>query len=345
MPDLESLPDGAVIADGDGLVERVNTMGARMLRVPAEELVARHVRDALPLDDRQGNNWYDMLRPYDGYASRTGLVEQSWFTPWGAELLMTGRLIRDQHGGPLRRLVLSLRDGHARARRDRERSDLLATAAHELRSPLTGVKGFTSTLRTKWDRFSDEQRQLMLETVDSDADRLARLISELLDAARIDSGRLTLRPGPVDVAKLVQRVLDLSFAGRDHTPRAQVADGLPTVWADGDRLAQVVTNLVENAIQHGHGLESVTVRAPGDGRDGLLIEVTDNGTGIPPENRSRIFTRFWKAGERGGSGLGLFIVNGVVEGHGGSVTIDDDVDGGARIVVWLPENEPEALHD
>ena len=88
---------------------------------------------------------------------------------------------------------------------DRERSDLVATVAHELRSPLTGVKGFTSTLLSKWERFTESQKLLMLRTVDADADRLTRLIAELLDVARIDSGRLTIRKEPVDVAEAVAR--------------------------------------------------------------------------------------------------------------------------------------------
>ncbi|MGH3423348.1 MAG: ATP-binding protein [Nocardioidaceae bacterium] len=345
MPDLDFIPDGVMIANAQGLVERANRAALRMLGATREQLVGQHIRDALPVDDRQGNHWFDCLDPYGGYPARTGLTEQSWFTPSGVELLMTARLVRDEPRGPVRRLVLSLRDAHARARRDRDRSDLVATVAHELRSPLTGVKGFTSTLLTKWDRFSDEQRQLMLETVDSDADRLSRLITDLLDAARIDSGRLTLRPGPVDMGALVQRVLDLISAGSGQVVRAVVDEDLPTVWADQDRLVQVVTNLVENALHHGQGLESVVVRSPASGDDGVTIVVTDQGPGVPEEIRSRIFTRFWKSGERGGSGLGLFIVKGIVDSHGGEVVVDDVDGGGARMRVWLPCNVPEALRD
>ena len=106
-------------------------------------------------------------------------------------------------GGAVKRVIVSVRNARVRNQRDRERSDLVATVAHELRSPLTGIKGFSSTLLTKWERFSDDQRHLMLETVDADADRLGRLITELLDAARIDAGRLTLRRGPVRLDELL----------------------------------------------------------------------------------------------------------------------------------------------
>ncbi|MFY0406025.1 ATP-binding protein [Solicola sp. PLA-1-18] len=345
MPYLDQFPDGVVVAGADGVVEGVNDMACRMLGARREDLVGRHVRDAVPLGDLQGNQWFDCTKPYDGFASRTALAEQSWFTPGGTELLMTGSLVRDVPLGEVGRLVLSLRTARARARRDRERSDLVATVAHELRSPLTGVKGFTSTLLKKWSRFSDEQRQLMLETVDSDADRLSRLITELLDAARIDSGRLTLRPALVDLPVLVQRVLDNIAAGGATSGTVSVDDGVPDVWADSDRLTQVVTNLVENALRHGHGLGEVAVRVPTDGRGGAVLTVTDHGPGIDPDIRSRVFTRFWKSGERGGSGLGLFIVKGIVDGHDGEVAIGEADGGGARIDVWLPVNEPDTMRD
>ncbi|MDO9380213.1 MAG: PAS domain-containing sensor histidine kinase [Nocardioidaceae bacterium] len=345
MPFLDQLPDGVLVAGPDGLVTEVNTMACRMLAAPREELVGRHLRDAVPLDDLQGHHWFDCARPYDGFAARTALAEQSWYTPTGTELLMTGSLLRAAPRSPVDEVVISLRSAKARARRDRDRSDLVATVAHELRSPLTGVKGFTSTLLKKWSRFSDEQRQLMLETVDSDADRLSRLITELLDAARIDSGRLTLRPALVDLPALVQRVLDNLAAGGSTSGTVAADDGVPGLWADADRLIQVVTNLLENALRHGHGIGEVSVRHAGEGRDGAILTVTDRGPGIGPEIRSRVFTRFWKYGERGGSGLGLFIVKGIVDGHQGEVSIGDADGGGARIDVWIPVNEPASMRD
>lgn len=345
MAYLDDFPDGVVIADANGVVEHINAAASRVLATSSDAMVGTHVRAALSLDDRQGNHWFDCLQPYDGFASRTRLCEQSWYSSSGVEFLMTALLVRDVPRGRVQRLVISLRDARSRARRERDRSDLVATVAHELRSPLTGVKGFTSTLLSKWDRFSDEQRQLMLETIDSDADRLTRLITELLDAARIDSGRLTLRQAPVDLGGLAQRVLDSIAAGSGQSFVADAAPDVPTVWADRDRLTQVLTNLLENATRHGHGIRSVTVRRPDDGRDGVVVEVDDRGPGIAHEFRTRVFTRFWRSGERGGSGLGLFIVKGIVDAHQGEVAVLDAPDGGARIRLWLPVNEPAALRD
>lgn len=345
MTDLDLLPDGVVVAGADGIVTLANVSALRMLARPSAAVVGRHVGEALPFDDLHGNTWFACVRPYDGLASRTRLAETSWYASDGTELLLTARLLRAEPRGPVDELVVGLRDARVRARRDRERSDLVATVAHELRSPLTGVKGFTATLLSKWDRFSDDQRLLMLRTIDADADRLSRLITELLDAARIDSGRLTLRSAPIDLGVLVRRVLDNVSAGSGGPLVAEVDEDLPRVWADEDRVIQVVTNLVENAMRHGRGLDKVIVRSPVDARDGAVIVVKDVGPGVPEDIRSRVFTRFWKSGDRGGSGLGLFIVRGIVDRHDGQVAIRDGIGGGAEFVVWFPRNEPDALRD
>ncbi len=346
--DLDDLPDGVVVAGEDGLVLAVNDRIEQMARADPGEMVGMHLRDAMPFDDLNGNTWYDVTRPYDGLRLRTRIAEHSWYSPRGSEYLVTARLVRDRPGGTVVRVVASVRNAKVRNQQDRERSDLVATVAHELRSPLTGIKGFTSTLLSKWDRFSDEQRQFMLETVDADADRLSRLITELLDAARIDAGRLTLRRGPVKLDEVVRSVLRSVSAGSEPFPLD--TEGEPhLVWGDADRMTQVATNLVENAMRHGHGLRRVVVRHLGPdtagGGGGAVLEIHDHGPGIPEEARMRVFSRFWRAGPGAGSGLGMYIVHGIVDQHGGRIDIGDAEGGGALIRVHLPVNEPAALTD
>jgi len=236
------------------------------------------------------------------------------------------------------RVAVSLRSGRGRARLDRERSDLVATVAHELRSPLTGVKGFVQALLNRWDKLNDEQKKLMLTTVNADADRLSRLIAELLDVARIDTGRLSLYPRPVDASILVQRVVDSVQAGTARHLVYEAPAELPLIQADPDKFTQVVTNLVENAVRHGDGTVTVTLEGLPDGADfaGVQLTVDDEGEGISPDIRRRVFTKFWTGGVRGGSGLGMYIVNGLAKAHGGFVTIGDSPSGGARIQVSWP---------
>lgn len=336
---LDALPDGVVVADAGGQVTHVNSAARRLLGVP--DAVGKHVSDVVALADRAGNDWFSTVNPYDGLAIRSMVAEGAWYLSDGRELLVTARLVRDEHAGPVTRLVVALRSARARERLDRERSDLVATVAHELRSPLTGVKGFVATLLSKWDKLNDDQKQLMLETVNADADRLTRLIAELLDVARIDTGRLSLFPRPLDFGPAVERALLSVRAGTGREISLEVAGELPQVHADPDKLVQVVTNLVENAVRHGDGQVHLRATAvPGeDPFAGVLLHVDDEGEGISPTIRSRVFTKFWKHGSRGGSGLGMYIVHGLVTAHGGTVHIGDAPSGGARITVAWPAYE------
>jgi signal transduction histidine kinase len=333
---LDALPDGVVVADSTGAVVVINDAAARLLGNP--DGVGKHLADVVALQDNAGNDWFTCAAPYDGIAIRTALTEQSWFLADGTELLLTVRLHRPSPHEPVEQVVVSLRSARARARLDRERSDLVATVAHELRSPLTGVKGFVATLLSKWDKLNDAQKKMMLETVNVDADRLTRLIAELLDVARIDTGRLSLYPRPLDFAPAVERVLASVRAGTGREIAFEVQGELPQVLADPDKLAQVVHNLVDNAIRHGEGNVRLTVSPLDDDAPfrGVQLLVDDEGEGISPEIRSRVFTKFWKHGTRGGSGLGMYIIHGLVKAHGGHVDIDDAPGGGARIIILWP---------
>jgi signal transduction histidine kinase len=332
----DGLPDGVVVADAEGTVRLVNGPARRMLgegAMPGEPLAR-----VLALQDQDARDWVSVNQPYAGLDSRTGIPEQAWLLPDGTEVLVTAALGRSERHGRVQGVSLVLRSARGRARLDRERSDLVATVAHELRSPLTGVKGFVTTLLSKWDRLNDEQKKLMLTTVSTDAERLSRLITELLDVARIDTGRLPLYPRDIDAVPVVERVADSIRAGTSRTVTTRHAASVAPAFADPDKFVQVVTNLVDNAVRHGEG---EVVASTGPGPLGLRITVDDQGEGIPEELRKRVFTKFWKHGVRGGSGLGMYIVNGLVRAHGGELSILDAPGGGARIVVdWPAELEP-----
>jgi len=337
---LDDLPDGVVVAGPDGRVEIVSRPAAALLEVDAAASLGRPLAEVVTLQDHDGRDWCACNDPYGGLTTRTALTEQSWVLRSGAEVLVTARLVRDVPAGPVVRVVVSLRSARGRERLDRERSDLVATVAHELRSPLTGVKGFVSTLLTKWDRLNDEQKKLMLTTVHSDADRLTRLIAELLDVARIDTNRLSLYPRPLEMVAVTERALDTVRATTARVIELDAEPDLPRVFFDPDKLVQVITNLVENAVRHGEGTVTVRLRtAQAAAGPVVRMEVDDEGEGIAPEIRRRAFTKFWQHGARGGSGLGLYIVHGLVSAHGGSVTIDQTPAGGARIVVEWPTDD------
>ena len=332
---LDALPDGVLVADEAGVVRADNDMARRLLGTP--DLVGRPLSEVLALQDLDGHDWYTLTNPYLGLNIRRMQAEQAWRLPDGTELLVTTRMRRESPHHPVTQVAVSLRSARARDRLDRERSDLVATVAHELRSPLTGVRGFTGTLLARWDKFTDDQKKLIMQSVHADTDRLTRLIAELLEVARIDTGRLSLHPRPVDVTAAVDQVTRSVRAGTGREVQFDPVEDLPQILADPDRFAQVLTNLVDNAVRHGEGTVSVTA-APRRLEDQEFVEIVveDEGEGISPAIRKRVFTKFWKHGTRGGSGLGMYIAHGLVTAHGGRIDIADADGGGARIETSWP---------
>lgn len=344
--DPDDLPDGLVVADEHGHVICFNAAAERMTAVRAADALGRRLEKALPLEDLEGRRWWQLTDPYGGLAIRRRQPERNLLLPGGREVLVSARYVRTEPTGPVHRVVVSLRDTEARRRTERSHAELIATVAHELRSPLTSVKGFTATLLAKWERFTDDQKRLMLETVDADADRVTRLIAELLDISRIDSGRLEVRRQPVDIGAAVGRHIQAYVAAGQVADRflLRLEQPLPALWADPDKIDQVLSNLIENAVRHGDGTVTIDITAtesPREGEDtGTSVTVSDEGPGIPEESMNRVFTRFWRGSKRGGTGLGLYIVKGIVEAHGGTITVGRAPGGGAQFRFTLPVAAP-----
>lgn len=346
----DELPDGVVVADAGGRVIAVNDRAESLLGRPAADLVGIDLTGALPLLDPAERDWWKCLDPFGGLSTRTRMPERSLTLAagpnGGRQLLVAARMVRGADSR-VERLVVSLRDGAARDRQDRARADLVSTTAHELRSPLTTIKGFTATLLAKWDRFTDDQKRLMLETVNADADRVTRLISELLDVSRIEAGRLELHRLPVDLASLVEQVFAGMVAAGEHADRFaldQTGD-LPEIWADPDKLLQVLGNLVENAVRHGEGKVTVSIclDGPSQAPFGAEIAVSDEGRGIAEDIRGQVFGKFARGSLRGSTGLGLFIVRGIVQAHGGEIAVSRGLDGGAVFRFTVPAGTPSFL--
>ncbi len=234
-------------------------------------------------------------------------------------------------------LVITLRHAGRREAAVRTQADVVATVAHELRSPLTSVKGFTRTLLSRWDRFSDEQKHTMLAAVEADTDRVTRLLTDLLDVARIDAGRVKLRRTPVPLDELLgTSIAKARVRAPDRDLDHHVAPSVPSVLADADKLEQIVTNLLDNAIQHAPG-SPVQCEAVREG-DEVRIRVRDHGPGIAPEDVDTLFTKFGRghSEHRAGTGLGLYVTKGLVEAHGGRIAFDLEVEDGALVEVWIP---------
>lgn len=266
----DDLPDGLVVADERGRVVRFNAAAERITATRAADALGQPLEKALPLEDLEGRRWWPLTDPYGGLAIRVRQPERNLLLPGGREVLVTARYVRARPTGPVRRVVVCLRDTEGRRRTERSHAELIATVAHELRSPLTSVKGFTATLLAKWERFTDDQKRLMLETVDADADRVTRLIAELLDISRIDSGRLEVRRQPVDMGAAVGRHIQAYVAAGQPADRflLRIEQPLPALWADPDKIDQVLSNLIENAVRHGEGTVTIDITPAASPREG-----------------------------------------------------------------------------
>jgi PAS domain S-box-containing protein len=341
----DELPDGLVVADEAGRVIVFNRAAARLTGTATEEAVGKFVSDVLPFRDDDGKDWWVFVDPYHGLCTRTRHPERSLYLTDGTELLVSVGYVRDGRHGPVRRLILTLRGAQQRARLERSRAELVSTVAHELRSPLTSVKGFTATLLAKWHRFTDDQKRVMLETVNADADRVTRLITELLDVSRIESGRMEVHRQLVDVPDRAAKIIAGRVAAGEPEEKFRLvaAPDLPEAWLDADKIDQILGNLVENAVRHGAGIVTVVVESARIGGDqAVAVSVRDQGEGIPPEMAPRVFRQFWRGKRRGGTGLGLYIVKGLVEALGGTITVGRAPGGGAEFRFIVPAGAPVA---
>jgi signal transduction histidine kinase len=243
--------------------------------------------------------------------------------------------------------------------------DFVANISHELKTPLTSIQGFSQALLEGATQ-DGESRRRAATIIHDEANRMARLVAELLELARIESGQVAMARSPLDMAALLRECAE-ALALQAETARVDWVveiPNLPPLIGDRDRLAQVFTNLLDNALKHtpaGGKVQlmarstsgsSVVRRWPGfgtqsPGLEWIEVGVTDSGPGIPPEDLSRIFERFYqvdksRARKKGGAGLGLAIAKEIVEAHGGAIKAESVVGLGSRFTVTLPVATAEA---
>jgi two-component system sensor histidine kinase KdpD len=247
--------------------------------------------------------------------------------------LEQARLTEDEHAAALAR------------ESDRLKSALLSSVSHDLRTPLAGIKAAASSLLQSDVAWSEEDRQAFLIDIDHEADRLTRLVSNLLDLSRIEAGAIKPAKEWEDVHELIERVLRRMLPSlANHPVVQQIPAGLPQVRLDAVQIEQVLTNLIENAAKYSPPGTPITIQAdvapdlaPGPM---LRIAVTDRGAGIPAGEQQRIFETFYRVagGVRGvsGTGMGLAIVKGLVEAHGGRVLVQSAPGAGSTFSVLLP---------
>jgi signal transduction histidine kinase len=272
--DLDELPDPILVIDVDHILVALNSAALAVLGDEASSMVGSHVGEAF---DVRGPGGAPALR--DSWPSTDSEVDLIFRRPDAVDVPVTVTT-RVGDGST----VLALRPSG-----ERSGIAIISTVSHELRSPLTSVKGYTSLMLSRWDRLKDEQKLTMLEQVHHDADRVTRLVTELLDISRLETGRLVLRRQMVDLPELAASVVEKVRMGiPDLECSVAFSPDVPHVYADPDKVEQVLTNLVENAAKYGSP-KAMRVSGDVDGAT-VAIAVRDTGEGIPAEDLPRVFT-------------------------------------------------------
>ena len=341
---LTSMVEGVMVLDCTGRILQVNPALERMFGVTRAETRGRQFASVFTHPELNGLVT-TVLR------SRTGAEDEIVLAPGGRCLHIEASAAGGQEANEAC-AVLVFHDITELRRLEQIRKDFVANVSHELRTPLTSIKGYVEALLDGGKDDPDTSAQF-LNIILKQSDRLNLILEDLLQLSKIESGQVQFKREPLDVGSVVDRTLATLKPLADkkqHKLEAHVSTDLPLINGDQDRLVQVLTNLVDNAIKYTPDRGAITIaarRVPGP--RGMAetppsvveLSVADTGIGIPERDRPRVFERFYRVDkarsrEMGGTGLGLAIVKHIVEGHGGQVWVEGNAPTGSRFVVRLP---------
>lgn len=340
---LDSVADGILILHPDRTIERANPSFARMLGVPLSQIQGRShdevirwakLEHGMTLEQAEAGGW--PLTPTATFYAE-GDLERPGTPPLPVGITYAPLLSAERK---LLHIIATVRDITHFREAEELKSTFISVISHELRTPVALIKGYVSTLRREDASWDPEVVRDSLQVIEEEADRLAGLIDNLLDASRLQAGGLSLNLSDVSLDTLARRLAErFSTQTTRHQIEVDFPDDFPVVLADEDRITQVLSNLISNAIKY--ATEGGKVRIAGQVRqDYVVICVEDEGPGIAPNDVPHVFDRFYRAPEvtrtTKGAGLGLYLARAVVEAHGGRIWVDPKTDKGARICFSLP---------
>lgn len=333
---LEALGSGVVAVDAAGLVLFVNSAFSRYSGIAASECVGRPFAAlAGELEARLG----PQARPsLEGEASSR---EVEWRTENGILYLREDRTPLLSADGVPSGLVLAYHDIRREKAIDRMKSEFISVASHELRTPMTSIKGSVNLILSGFSGQITADTQELLEIAQKNCDRLIRLINDILDIAKIEAGQIKLKLGPVNLAEAARRAMrGVKSLADQHSVvlRLECPEPVPAVEGDRDRIDQVITNLLGNAIKFSppEGEVCISISAVDNA---VQCAVQDQGCGIAESDLSRVFGKFQQVGEssmRGGTGLGLAIAQALVNEHKGKLWVESEINHGSRFIFQLP---------
>ena len=344
---IDSAADGILILTADLIVERVNPAFERIYRQPSEAIQGKPHDEII--------RW--MGKP-DGL-TLTEAVAADWPLTPNAHLYVEGDLKRPEPppipvgityapllnadptgaGGKLRNIIVTVRDITHFRTADEIKATFISIVSHELKTPVALIKGYASTLRRDDARWDKRTIQESLAVIEDEADRLTKMIEDLLDASRLQAGGLSLNRADVALPTVAARLAErFKTQTKTHTFAVDFPEKFPVILADETRIEQVLSNLISNAIKYAPKGE---IRISGQVRpEQVIVTISDEGPGIDSRDMPHIFDRFYRADaairKTKGAGLGLFLARAIVEAHEGRIWIDPQPGAGARICFSLP---------
>ncbi len=334
---LESMRSGVIVVSSEGHIRLMNRAACEVLQLPADGYEGKQFTEVVT-DDQVLRLLNETLSEFQEQSAEVELDNEEVHRAETSMVIGENSTVSD--------VVLIFTDITDIRHVERMKTTFVSTVSHELRTPLTSIKGFISTLLDDVEGLYDERtRREFYEIIDQECDRLTRLISDLLNVSRIESGRgLEMTIEPVNLAEVVQRVLTTQQEYTSHHNLVNaVPIDFPTIEADTDKVAQILDNLVGNAIKYSPDGGDIVVSATDEG-DSIRIDITDQGLGIPARHQEKIFDRFQTvegdSKRKGikGTGIGLYLVRHLAHAHGGEVSLSwSEVEEGSTFTVVLPK--------
>lgn len=341
---IEQSADGAMIIDGRWRITTFNKTMEQLTGWPREEAIGRPCAEVLGIHNAQGVNICLTDCPLQRRPIvESPVVEGRITSRDGREIYVQSRYAA-QHGpgGAFLGAIANVRDITAQRREAELQNTFISVISHELKTPVSIIKGYASTLAREDATFTPEMLRDGLTVIEEEADRLARQIQDLLDVSRLAAGGVRLDLSDFPFAGLAADVVR-GFAAQAEGKfefELRIADDMPPIHGDYERLRQVLSNLVSNAVKYSPDGGTIRIGARAEG-DMAIAYVADQGIGIAPEEQEQIFQRFYRVDNRlrretQGSGLGLYLARAVIEAHGGRIWVESQIGRGSRFLFTLP---------
>jgi len=351
---LNAIADGVFGADLDGRLLMVNPAGAQMFAATESQLIGRLVHEIVHGSRRDDEICGPSCRILRSLAAAEDAQngEEIFFRADGTSFPVEFAAMPVIEEGRLTGMVFSFRDISQRHELEHMKDEFISTVSHELRTPLTSIRGALGLLSSGVLGTMSEKASHLLRIAVTNTDRLVRLINDILDLERMESGRAPLHFGTCDVAELVRQAVETMAPMADAAGVKLESTVEPSrLDADSDRILQVLTNLLSNAIKFSPAGSAVQITVESAENTGMLtLRVTDSGRGIPADKLESVFDRFQQvdvadARQKGGTGLGLAICRSIVQQHGGNIWAEHNATTGVTFAMQLPRSHAVATTD